>query len=363
MRSRFVAVAAAWLMIAAAAVRGEGLSVGDAAPKLAVKEFVKGEKVDKFAKGKIYVVEFWATWCGPCRVTIPHLTELQKKHKAVTFIGVSVFERQPEKVKPFVEEMGDKMDYRVAMDDVPAMGTANDGFMAKNWMIAAGQGGIPTAFIINGDGLINWIGHPAQMDEPLAKIIDGKYDVKVAATEYKKAKAQQAKLQELQIAVGKAMQAKDNKAVLEILDKAIADDVGLETLIGGFKFTTMAKETGTENKLLEYGKHLVTEVYKDNAQQLNNVAWTIVDPQLKKKSEAKMVKLALQAAQRADELQKGKDGAIADTLARAYFLSGDAAKALETQERAVKLTEGTPAGDDPSIKERLEEYKKALKKE
>jgi thiol-disulfide isomerase/thioredoxin len=363
MKNRFVAVAAALLTFATAGARGEGLSVGDAAPKLTVKEFVKGEKVDKFAKGKIYVVEFWATWCGPCRVTIPHLTELQKKHKAVTFIGVSVFERQPEKVKPFVEEMGDKMDYRVAMDDVPAMGTANDGFMAKNWMIAAGQEGIPTAFIVNGDGLINWIGHPAQMDEPLAKIIDGKYDVKVAAAEFKKAKAQKAKLQELQVAVAKAMQAKDNRAVIEILDKAIADDESLETLIGGFKFVTMAKEDGSEAKVLEYGKHLVTDVYKDNAQQLNQVAWTLVDPQVKKKPDAKTVKLALQAAQRADELQKGKDGAIADTLARAYFLSGDAAKAIEAQERAVKLTEGTPTGKDPSIKERLEEYKKAAKKE
>jgi thiol-disulfide isomerase/thioredoxin len=362
MRNRFVVVAAALLMFAVAGVRGEGLSVGDAAPKLAFREFVKGEKVDKFDKGKIYVVEFWATWCGPCRVTIPHLTELQKKHKAVTFIGVSVFEREPDKVKPFVEEMGDKMDYRVAMDAVPAMGTGNDGFMAKNWMIAAGQEGIPTAFIVNGDGLINWIGHPAQMDEPLAKIIDGKYDVKVAAAEFKKAQAQKAKMRELQLAVGKAMQAKDYKAAVEAVDKAIADDEKLETMIGGFKFNTMAKLDGSEAKMLEYGKHLVTDVYKDNAQQLNNVAWTIVDPQAKK-ADAKMLKLALQAAQRADELQKGKDGAIADTLARAYFMSGDAAKALETQERAVKLTEGTPIGKDPGIKDRLEEYRKAAKKE
>ena len=57
------------------------LSVGDPAPKLAVKEFVKGEPLKDLEKGKTYVVEFWATWCGPCRTSIPHLTELQKKHK------------------------------------------------------------------------------------------------------------------------------------------------------------------------------------------------------------------------------------------------------------------------------------------
>ena len=69
--------------------------------------------------GKNYVVEFWATWCGPCKASIPHLTELQKKNPSVTFIGVSVWEPDQDKVKPFVEEMGDKMAYRVAIDLVP----------------------------------------------------------------------------------------------------------------------------------------------------------------------------------------------------------------------------------------------------
>src|SRR5438105_4278369 len=104
-------VLAAGLVLAlAAAARAEGpLSVGDSAPKLKVKEFVKGDPVKDLEKGKVHVVEFWATWCGPCRVSIPHLTELQKKHKDVVFIGVSVSERDFDNVKPFVEKMGDKM--------------------------------------------------------------------------------------------------------------------------------------------------------------------------------------------------------------------------------------------------------------
>src|SRR5262245_54681841 len=95
-------LAAVMVLAVAAVARAEGpLSVGDPAPKLEVKEFVKGDAVKSFDKGKVYVVEFWATWCGPCRTSIPHLTELQKKHKDVTFIGVSVFERDFGKVKPF----------------------------------------------------------------------------------------------------------------------------------------------------------------------------------------------------------------------------------------------------------------------
>jgi hypothetical protein len=227
---------------------------------------------------------------------------------------------------------------------------------------AAGQNGIPTAFVVNGDGQVAWIGHPAEMDKPLAKTVDDDHDTKDAPAKLKNAKTRKVKMRELQIALSKAMRANDSKAVIELIDKAVADDEKMENLLGVLKFTMLAKDTSDEGKTLKYGQRLVKEVLKDNAQQLNNLAWKIVDPQAKK-ADAKLVKLALQAAQRADEMQKGKDGAIADTLARAYFLSGDAAKALEAQERAVKLVQGTPIGKDPTIKQRLEEYRKALKKD
>ena len=87
-----VAVAVAMACMANS-VRAQTLGIGSPAPKIEVKEFVKGEPVKSFEQGKIYVVEFWATWCPPCRTSIPHLTEMQKKYKDVVFIGVSVFER------------------------------------------------------------------------------------------------------------------------------------------------------------------------------------------------------------------------------------------------------------------------------
>jgi thiol-disulfide isomerase/thioredoxin len=101
------------------------LNVGDPAPALPVAKWVKGQPVKQFEKGKVYVVEFWATWCGPCRQTIPHLTKLAEKYKdKVTVIGVSVWERADEedpnahiqRVEKFVQDMGDKMNYVVAVD-------------------------------------------------------------------------------------------------------------------------------------------------------------------------------------------------------------------------------------------------------
>ncbi len=137
------------------------LKVGDKAPELKVDKWVKGEEVSSLAPGKVYVVEFWATWCGPCRRAIPHMTELQKKHKDdATFIGVAASERKDEdgsdkrveKLEAFVKKQGDDMGYRVAYD--------SDREAAVAWMKAAGVNSIPTAYVINASGTIAWIGNP-----------------------------------------------------------------------------------------------------------------------------------------------------------------------------------------------------------
>src|SRR3954468_5703604 len=70
------------------------IKLGEKAPKLSIEEFLKGEKIEKFEDGKVYVLDFWATWCPPCIKSIPHLSELQKKFKdKVVIIGIANSER------------------------------------------------------------------------------------------------------------------------------------------------------------------------------------------------------------------------------------------------------------------------------
>jgi thiol-disulfide isomerase/thioredoxin len=202
---------------------GPALKIGDAAPALTVGAWVKGDPVKKFEKGKVYVVEFWATWCGPCKAAIPHLTELAQKYKKdVTVIGVDVWEVEKpkdtsyfKKVETFVKDMGPKMDYNVAID-------GPEGSMARAWMDAAQRAGIPTTFVVNREGKVAWVGHVGELDDILPKVISNEYDTKAGALKLSK---EQEKCQQLGEAVGKmvsAMKAHREHPEVTTADKVLA---------------------------------------------------------------------------------------------------------------------------------------------
>jgi thiol-disulfide isomerase/thioredoxin len=329
--------------------------VGDPAPAITVARFIKGAPVQSFEQGKLYVVEFWATWCPPCRTSIPHLTELQKKYKDVTFIGVSVYERDPDGVQPFVEKMGDKMDYRVAMDSIPPGKTDQEGLMAVNWMAAANQEGIPTAFIVDTKGLIAWIGHPMELEEALPGVVAGTWDMNRARAEYEAKNPNRSFKGEL----AAALRQKDYAKAVGLIDQAIAKDPSLEPELGVRRFSLLIKLARIDDAS-SYGERLEAGALKDSAAGLNALAWTIVDPDHPRKEPA-LTGVALAAALRADDLTQQKEPSIADTLGAAYFAKGDVAKAIETQQRAIQLAKGTQMESEPSLPQHLSLYQSALK--
>ena len=153
------------------------LNFGDSAPQLKIQEWLKGTPIQSFETGKVYVVEFWATWCAPCRDAMPHLSKLARRYKQkTTFIGVDVYEEVNhttlKQVKSFVDSMGDRMGYNIAVDDST--------FMVENWLKASEEdrNGIPRTFIVNSDGRLAWAGHPSQLNKVLPKILNNKWDLR-----------------------------------------------------------------------------------------------------------------------------------------------------------------------------------------
>lgn len=329
------------------------LNVGDKAPPLKVVKWAKGAPVKSFAPGKVYVVEFWATWCGPCRVSIPHLTELQKKYKGkATFIGVSIWENQrgdkstayQAKVASFVKDMGAKMDYTVAMDGV-------DGVMAKTWMEAAGENGIPSAFIVDKNGRIAWIGHPMSgLDEALGQVVAGTFNAKKFAQERSKEQAAEKKREAAFGKIQTLLQQGKSKEAIGELDKLMAGDPAMENQLAGLKYNLLLQND--EPAAYDYARKLMNGAYKSNAMGLNMLAWNIVGDEMSLKSPD--YDLALEIAERAVDASKGNDPYILDTLAVAHYKKGNTAKAIEIQMDAIAKAK-QKGGVEPQVMKEMEE--------
>ncbi|AQQ71891.1 Thiol-disulfide oxidoreductase ResA [Limihaloglobus sulfuriphilus] len=273
--------------------------------------WVKGEPVKQFEKGKVYVVEFWATWCGPCRHSIPHLTKLQKKYqdKGITIIGIS--DESMETIKPFMEEMGDEMDYTIASDP--------KGIASKNYMEAYNQSGIPAAFIVDSNGYVAWYGHPGggEMDYILELAAAGEFDGEEYAV--KKAEAE-------------ALNRKINKLFNEY-----------------FSAVMEAKPYKEHRKTLD--KIIETE----HPQALNELAWIILTQVPENNRD---LEKALEIAKKVNTLTENKEPAAMDTYALALFENGEVKDAVKTQTAAVELAKKMKDAD-PMM---LEELKKNLEK-
>jgi peroxiredoxin len=126
--------------------------IGKPAPAFVLRN-LEGQEV-RLAdfKGKVLIVDFWATWCGPCRAEIPHFIALQTQHdpKGFSMIGIST-DNTPEVVKRFVIEQ--KINYPIVMADMKVQRSYGD--------IQA----IPTTFVIDKKGIIRYtyVGVPSNL--------------------------------------------------------------------------------------------------------------------------------------------------------------------------------------------------------
>lgn len=127
---------------------------GKKAPEFFVEKWMNRSEVK--TKGKVVLIDFWATWCGPCRAVIPELNDFQKKFgDKLVVIGVS--DEKPEVVEKFMADM--KMEYAVAVDT------------SKKMMKAVGVQGIPHVMIISPDGIVRWQGFPGSDEDKLTEKI------------------------------------------------------------------------------------------------------------------------------------------------------------------------------------------------
>ena len=211
--------AALFLVLSATAAFGQKQGDPVTPKSLGKLEWIKGEAPSAWEPGKVYVLECWATWCGPCIAAIPHVDALYDKYsgKGLRVIGVNVWEDGKDKVASFVKEKGDGMSYPVAY-------TGKGGAFETEWLKPAEVQGIPHAFIVK-DGKVVLTTHPAQISEDLIEGLLAGGEVEAKALQAIKVKQEnQQKLGKLFQDFRKATAAKDAVA----MEKTIADIEALD---------------------------------------------------------------------------------------------------------------------------------------
>jgi len=286
------------------------LNIGDNAPALSVTEFVKGAPIDRFEEGKVYLIDFWATWCGPCIRAMPHLSDLQDEFsgEGLQIIAVDIWENKQtpdgpepivgdersELVKGFVKKHDKNMRYTVAID--------GDQTLEDEWMKSSGQTSIPTAMIVDRDGKLAWIGsgNDPKMNFYLETILDGEHD-----------------LAEMRKARNKELHRKQNSDMIR----------------GLFQTAGKLMSEGDEDEALALMAAMSKAHFEDNAMGLNALAWNLVDREDVSKKSAKLAKMM---ATQASELGDWKDANVLDTLGWANHHLGDHAEAIRIETLAIK---------------------------
>ena len=356
------------------------LTIGSKAPALNIEHWVqdgqgKFKPITKFELGQVYIVEFWATWCGPCIAAMPHIVELQKKYADRGLQVVSISDEELDTVSEFLKREVAKpkppaakvesAKEQASADEKPitygvltsayCLTTDPDRSCHEDYMTAAQRNGIPCAFIVGKDGIVEWIGHPMSIDSALASVLDGKWDRQSFLVEYRESENFTRRASEIMQAASKNRFAE----ALKLVEQAEGD---FESPI--FKARIGSLNASIQASQLEYmvlknnpeSVAVLSSLLKDKpALAINQIVWqSVAVPYIAgRKANQELIKASIKHMQLALEAEP-ESSYYLDTQAHLYGLLGEVDKALELQEKAVKSADDQTR---PSIEEFLKELR------
>jgi thiol-disulfide isomerase/thioredoxin len=406
---KIIYLLAAGSALAAPGTEPKPLDIGAPAPPLQAAKWLQGEPITAFAKDRVTVIHFWATWFAPStELGEGHeegedssaMQRLAKKYQGkVTFLSINVEgwdhrgASEPAEAKPepeaalltraakFVEDSGDQIWAPVAADGAAA-------FMAKNWLQAAGELFPGAVFIIDRTGKIVWIGSPdtrPHMDclptlqgryydadelsclvrlERIQEIVDallaGTLDIKVLADR----RARSKRVTALEAEITQKIRASQADEALRDLERAFAQEPALKSPLALYHVALLLGSD--ERKGYSRIRELLAGPLKDDVAALRLILQELLHDDHRPAPDRT---LTIAVAQRITELVKAQEREAARRgqvsafawrdLALAHFKNGDATRSVEAQKHALELAEKHLGKDEKllqTFREELAQY-------
>lgn len=328
--------------------------IGDTAPTVKVAKWFN--EAPPALPGKdgadkhVFLVEFWATWCPPCRKSIPHLAELHAKHGKEGLVILGISNEEPEEIEAFMKK-NVKMPYFVGMDDDMATN--------EKWMDDVD--GIPYAFLVDRENRVVWAGNPLEterMNQAIRDVLAGKFDLEAAKNAAINAAKFEELLRELQTLYAACRAAGDDGDARKAAEEKLFES--LEKLIA-LKPREMRPYLIKRQLLREFDRAKeatafdvsLEAAFKDSAASMMSLAQMELGMELPRRSPA----LMLRTARRAAELLEWRDAEALSVLAQIECELGFIDDAVKHQTSALSMA--SPEAEP--FHKRVLEYYKAVK--
>lgn len=349
-KTRLLTVAV--LVIAAAPALGQRPLIGTRAPTLSEGvTWLKGQGPGSWRPDQIYVVDFWARWCGECFVAFPHLLELEQRYRpdGVVVVAMATMLQAPvEQTEAHVARYSETLPGIVGVDPT--------GSVARRFGVS--ETGVPSIVIVDREGRLAWVGvgSQASVDETLEQIVAGIYDIGAAAARDRH----------------RASAEREGRPLVHRAETALADErfgEAAEAYLAAFRIDQetfawvlvdayLAALADEDAELAaRAGNEAVRTALGGNNNELLRFAKAILDDA---PESARDLELALDLASLAVENSSGEDWTALFILGRVHASRKEYVQALLAQDRVIALLGD---GVDPRVATSLAKFRESYRRE
>ena len=320
----------------------ETLTIGSRAPNIDIEHWLQDgngffKPVKTFEQDKVYVIEFWATWCGPCIMSMPHLAELQNRFRGRGVQIISVTDESVDEVNALLNQQHPQAN--LSFGDISSAYSLTcdpDRSTHAAYMNAAKQSGIPTSFVVGKTGKIEWIGHPAELEAPLEAIVTDQWDRKKFHKTFQAKARYTAAMQKLTMLAGAGKF--DRAIALVDTELAVAKQNDMLELVNQWvdiRFSLMLSAGRIDDATIAYYRSFIDDI-KDNPIALGRFGYSLFSAH---QEGGKLGPLAAEVIQAIDDAKVSSPAEslpfLHNTRAQLYLVDNKIAQAIDAQQDAI----------------------------